>query len=49
MMRSLQQDKKKKGSAWDWIMDILLFIPELIIIPFRLLFRGVAALFKYWN
>ena len=48
-MNSLRKENKKKGSAWNWIADVLLFIPELIIIPFRLLFRGVAALIKYWN
>ncbi|WP_176330287.1 hypothetical protein [Oceanobacillus rekensis] len=48
-MNSQGQDKKKKGSVWDWFVDILLFIPELIIIPFRLIFRGLAALIKFWN
>jgi hypothetical protein len=48
-MNSQRQDKKKKGIVWEWIGDILLFIPELIIIPFRLLFRGLAALIRYWN
>ncbi|SFE35242.1 hypothetical protein [Alteribacillus iranensis] len=41
--------KVRKEGKWDWVVDVLLFIPELIIIPIRLVFRGIFGLFKHWG
>ena len=41
--------KTKKESKWDRFIDTLLFIPELLFIPIKFIFRGVLSLFKNWS
>ena len=45
----MRKNKKNNGfySFWDFILDVLLWIPELILLPFRLVFwllRGIIRL-----
>lgn len=54
-MIKMQKEKKKKNKKHPkeerdhWFIDLLVSIPELIIYPIRLLFRGVTSLIKHWN
>lgn len=44
-----KKHKSKRSEKWEWIIDLLMFVPELIIIPIRLAFRGAISLLRYWN
>lgn len=56
-MKSLRQrrkekkkkQKKKDDTFWDVLVDTLLWVPDLLLLPFRLLYyiiRGFGKLFK---
>ncbi|WP_176140536.1 hypothetical protein [Halobacillus salinus] len=37
--------RRKHSSRWEWIVDVLLWVPELLIMPVRMLFwllRGIG-------
>lgn len=44
-MNKLEKQKRKEDRGF--IIDTLMSILELIILPFRLLFRGISSIFKY--
>ncbi|MET3698280.1 hypothetical protein [Bacillus oleivorans] len=49
MRKTRKEIRKKQGknyTIWDLIVDVLFWIPELIIWPFRLLFYLVRGLLR---
>ncbi|WP_240377061.1 hypothetical protein [Bacillus piscicola] len=38
--------RKQKERKWDGILDLILFVPEMILMPIKLIFRGLAHLIR---
>ncbi|GAA0323807.1 hypothetical protein GCM10008967_12900 [Bacillus carboniphilus] len=44
--RKLRKQQNGRYTIFDFIIDVLLFIPELIVFPFRILFYLGRGLFR---
>lgn len=49
MKKDNVHDKEKRKERWDTFLDIVFFVPELIFVPIKWLFRGILSVFKHWN
>ncbi|MEK5069929.1 hypothetical protein [Sporosarcina sp. FSL K6-1508] len=51
MLKWRRKESRKKNNErytiGDFFMDLLLWIPELLFLPFRLLFIGVRTIFRF--
>jgi len=39
--------KSSEGSWWDIVVEVLFYIPELLLVPFRLVWWGIRGLIKW--
>ncbi|WP_281418653.1 hypothetical protein [Desertibacillus haloalkaliphilus] len=42
----MKRKQRKREGKWNWIIDVFLFITELLLTPIRLLVRGILGLLK---
>ncbi|WP_163969215.1 hypothetical protein [Oceanobacillus halotolerans] len=40
--------KKQKEGKWDWVLDIIFTVPELIIAFIRIIIRGILSVIRSW-
>ncbi|MBL5769007.1 hypothetical protein [Heyndrickxia sporothermodurans] len=46
--KSIKKQKNERYTFWDFILDLLFWIPELFFWPFRILFRLVKHFWDYF-
>ncbi|HLR63247.1 MAG TPA: hypothetical protein VK097_12515 [Lentibacillus sp.] len=46
--KHVDMEERRKKEDRGWIADLLLSLPELIILPAKWMFRGISALIRNW-
>ncbi|MFD2762370.1 hypothetical protein [Lentibacillus juripiscarius] len=41
--------RNKKKRKWDWLLEVLSYVPELLIESIKLVARGIVSIFKHWS
>ncbi|MFB5283442.1 hypothetical protein [Peribacillus sp. Hz7] len=39
--------KSSEGSWWDIVVEVLFYVPELLLVPFRLVWWGIRGLIRW--
>ncbi|MEH6948991.1 hypothetical protein V7068_18355 [Bacillus sp. JJ634] len=45
--KRVAKKKSSEGSWWDIVVEVLFYVPELLLVPFRLVWWGIRGLLKW--